>query len=192
MRWREQAATRCISNSAGKWRAKQRSEEEWCRAFLRHGHRVLATCRWILHHRQNAEDACQVVFVKLLESADTLGHVEDLGYWLRGVAFGIALNLRRSRKRRQRHEAKAAASRSTATDQPDDEARLHEIESALETELQRLPETLRAVFVLCALEGASKREVAEQLGWPQGTVASRLRKARKILQRRMTNRGIIP
>lgn len=51
----------------------------------------------------------------------------------------------------------------------------------LDTLLARLDDDLRTVLVLTELEGLSKREVAEALGIPEGTAASRLRRAREEL-----------
>lgn len=52
--------------------------------------------------------------------------------------------------------------------------------------LAQLDEDLRTVLVLTEIEGLSKREVAEALGIPEGTAASRLRRAREELTRLMS------
>jgi hypothetical protein len=62
---------------------------------------------------------------------------------------------------------------------------------SLDEELSRLPDRYRAVIVLCDLEGLSRKEVARQLGCPEGTVASRLARAREMLARRLTQRGVV-
>ncbi len=65
-----------------------------------------------------------------------------------------------------------------------------EVQAALEEELEGLPATFRAAFVLCYLEGQSRSEAARELGLKVGTVASRVERARRQLQGRLARRGI--
>jgi len=60
----------------------------------------------------------------------------------------------------------------------------------LDDELQRLPAQFRTVLVLSDLAGMARAEVARQLGWPEGTVASRLARARARLAKRLARRGL--
>lgn len=57
-------------------------------------------------------------------------------------------------------------------------------------EVSRLPERFRAPIVLCYLEGLTHDEAARRLGWPVGTVRSRLARAREALRPRLTRRHV--
>ena len=59
-------------------------------------------------------------------------------------------------------------------------------------EVGRLPERYRAAIVLCYLEGLTHEQAARHLGWPIGTVQSRLARGRERLRRRLTRRGLAP
>src|SRR5262249_53163007 len=66
----------------------------------------------------------------------------------------------------------------------------NDVQPLLDQELSRLPDKYRGVIVLCDLEGKTRKEVAGQLGCAEGTVASRLARARIMLAKRLTRRGI--
>ncbi len=57
-------------------------------------------------------------------------------------------------------------------------------------EVNRLPVNYRAAVVACFFEGKTHEEAAKQLGWPRGTVAGRLARARELLRRRLLRRGV--
>ena len=79
------------------------------------------------------------------------------------------------------------------TEMPDVEApqeRWADLQPLLDEELSRLPDHYRTVIVLSDLEGRTRKEVAAQLGCPEGTVASRLVRARSLLAKRLTQRGV--
>jgi hypothetical protein len=65
-----------------------------------------------------------------------------------------------------------------------------DLRPVLDEEVSRLPAKYRAAFVLCCLEGRTRAEAAEQLRCPEGTVLSRLSRARERLRRRLLRRGV--
>src|SRR5437773_390155 len=71
------------------------------------------------------------------------------------------------------------------------EARDADLRSVLDDELGRLPDRYRGVIVLCDLEGMTRREAARELAIPEGSVASRLARARALLARRLARRGLV-
>jgi hypothetical protein len=62
----------------------------------------------------------------------------------------------------------------------------------LHEEIDRLPERYRLSVVLCDLEGRTHEQAARHLGWPVGTVKSRLTRARERLRDRLTRRKLSP
>lgn len=61
----------------------------------------------------------------------------------------------------------------------------------LDEEIGKLPEKLRAALVLCELEGLGRAEAAERLGVPEGTLSSRLARAKEALRSRLVRRGLV-
>ncbi len=155
----------------------------------RHGSMILRVCRAVLHNEQDARDAFQAAFLILVRKAGTLQVRDSLGPWLHQVALRVASCARSAAARRQRHEQRAAeiaASRRVEDREHDD------LMTILHEEIDRLPEHLRAPVVLCLLEGLTRYQAARRLGWPIGTVQSRLARGRERLRRRLTHRGVAP
>jgi RNA polymerase sigma factor (sigma-70 family) len=153
----------------------------------RHGPMVLAVCRRLLSDPHDAEDAFQATFLVLVRKASSVGRPERLGNWLYGVAYRVALKLRGDNARRHRRErplVEVPVGGALA------DLDWRELRPALDEELYRLPEKYRVPVVLCYLEGVSKREAARQLGWPEGTLSTRLHQARLILRGRLARRGL--
>jgi protocatechuate 3,4-dioxygenase beta subunit len=65
-----------------------------------------------------------------------------------------------------------------------------DVQTVLDEEIQRLPATYRAVFVLCVLEGKSGSQAAFEFGVKEGAIRTRLTRARQLLQQRLARRGI--
>jgi RNA polymerase sigma factor (sigma-70 family) len=153
----------------------------------RHGPMVLGVCHRILRNFHDAEDAFQATFLVLARKASSVQPRERVANWLHGVAYRTALKARTMKARRQARETHT-------TSMPEPEVTSHDhwpdLQRLLDQELKRLPEAYRLPVVLCDLEGKSIKEATRQLGWPQGTLAGRLARARKMLARRLTQRGV--
>jgi RNA polymerase sigma factor (sigma-70 family) len=163
----------------------RRDEAALAALINRHGPMVWGVCRRQLSHH-DAEDAFQATFIVLVRKASSIAQREAVGNWLYGVARQTALQARRSAARRRAREVQV-------TEMPDAEApqeRWADLQPSLDEELSRLPDHYRVVIVLSDLDGMTRKEVAAQLGCPEGTVASRLVRARAMLAKRLTRRGL--
>jgi RNA polymerase sigma factor (sigma-70 family) len=163
---------------------------ELCFAALikRHGPMVFRTCQVILRDRHEAEDAFQATFLVLARKARSLWIRDSLGPWLFEVSCRVACCARSAALRRRFHERKAASMGPSATHQTSSE----DGGAVVCEEVQRLPDRYRAAVVLCDLEGLTQERAAQVLGWPAGTVRSRLARGRQRLRDRLTRRGLAP
>jgi RNA polymerase sigma factor (sigma-70 family) len=165
----------------------QRCEEAFTTLVRRHGPLVLRVCRQLLADAHDAEDAFQATFLVLVRKAGAIGRRELLAGWLYGVAHRVAARVRVQATRRRGRELSSADSLAAATS-PD--AATRELWGMVHEEVQRLPAKYRQPVVLCYLEGKTLEEAGRLLDWPRGTVSGRLARARDLLHRRLTRRGV--
>jgi RNA polymerase sigma factor (sigma-70 family) len=164
-----------------------RDEESFAEIVRRHGAMVLSVCRRVTGQPQDAEDAFQAAFLVLARRAAQIGRPELLGNWLYGVAYRTALEARAARRRVKEQQPVSAVPEPAAPESPEDTADLRRV---IDEELARLPDKYRAAVVLCDLEGVSRKDAAEKLRVPEGTLSSRLAHARKVLAARLSRRGV--
>jgi RNA polymerase sigma factor (sigma-70 family) len=165
----------------------RRDETAFEALVRRHGPMVLNVCRRVVGHVHDAEDAFQAAFLVLARKAASVVPREAVGNWLYGVAYHTALSARAKRTRRHVKE-KQVTDMPHPTVAPED--LWPELQPLLDQELNRLPDKYRLPLVLSELEGRTRKEVARQLGVPEGTLSSRLATARKLLAGRLTRRGL--
>jgi RNA polymerase sigma factor (sigma-70 family) len=166
--------------------SSRRDEAAFAALVARHGPMVLRVCRRVLNHEEDSADAFQATFLILVRKRESIRKPEALAQWLHGVAYRTAMQVKRSAARRRDHETRLwTVMRKVALSPTWDD-----VQAVLDEEIQRLPETYRAAFVLCVLEGKRVPQAAGELGVTEGAVWTRLTRARQLLQRRLTRRGI--
>jgi len=167
--------------------AVRHDEEAFAALLERHGPLVLRVCRRVLHESHDAEDAFQATFLVLARRARAIRKRKALGCWLHGVAYRVAARLRSTAARRPVSEANVV--RPTPAD-PAAEASWREVCAVLHEELARMAEKYRAPLLLCGLEGKTRDEAAQHLGWSLGTFKRRLEQGRNLLRARLARRGL--
>lgn len=131
---------------------------------------------------RDLDDLVQATFVAVSRSVRRYSGSSSVRTWI----FGIAANLAR---KHVRSEVRGRSARMTFESipvsgpaQPDSAAEQRQALARIDAALAALPHDLRAVFVLCVIEGASGKQAAAALGVPQGTVWRRLHEARAALR----------
>jgi len=167
---------------------QHRDEGAFAAVVERHAAMVLGVCRRVLRNASDAEDAFQVTFLVLVRKAATIRKQASLASWLYGVAYHVAKNVKRGLTRRAAREAIVAVEVHAPPVTGD--ASWREMQLVLDEELNQLPERFRIPLVLCYLEGKTRDEAAQQVGWSLGTFRGRLDCGRELLRARLIRRGL--
>ncbi len=173
--------------------AQQGSRSAFRQLYERHKQRVYRTAYRLLGDRMRAEDVTQEVFVTIHQRLRTFDFQSAFKTWVYRITVNACYDRMRKQKRRGRYHAgpiapespEARSLASSASDRPDHQATRSDLQQHVERALGRLSPTLRTTFVLREVEGLSYEEIAQAAGCAQGTVASRLARAREQLADRL-------
>jgi RNA polymerase sigma factor (sigma-70 family) len=148
---------------------------------------VSRVCCRILRNPQDAEDAFQATFVVLLRRAGSVRWQKSIAGWLYEVSHRVATKSRAAVARRTAGAGQEILATLSAPVRDDPEADRRLI---VDEEIARLPESLRVPVVMCYLQGLTNAQAARRIGCREGTVVSRLARAREKLRRRLKARGV--
>ena len=135
--------------------------------------------RALTRNDADVEDLVQDALLRAHERRDSFRKGADLRLWLMSILHNAFVDRVRARRAEQLREGTAARLAPLAMAAPqDDVVRLAQIRAAF----FRLPDDQRAALHLVAIEGMSYPEAAKVLGVPQGTLMSRIARARAALR----------
>ena len=129
----------------------------------------------VLRQRQDAEDVAQDAFIKTHKHFSRLRQPASFRAWLVRTTWRLAIDRQRANSRRVRRESEHA--RLT-----DETSRSEFMTDDVWRIIDRLPDKLRLTLTLAVIEGHDLRTVAQLLGTPEGTIKSRLFKARALIK----------
>jgi len=142
--------------------------------------------RGVLRNTADAEDVAQEALLRAYSKFDRLRDRNRFRAWLVRIAFRLALDRLRSGKRRElRDTLWSQPVRQPLGATAEDLAVSNEFQAHLENALAELPEKLRLVLLLAAMEGHTIDEIASMLGISTGTVKSRIFYARRQLAEKL-------
>lgn len=154
----------------------------------RYGPLVWGVCLRVMKNHHDAEDVFQATFLLLARKAASIRATDALPIWLHRVAYHESLrSMRRIASRKRKEIAMMEIPEPGTVEQNP----WHEVEPVLDRELNNLPDKYRLPVLLCDIGGFTQKQAAQQIGCPEGTLATRLSRAHGLLASRLTRRGIV-
>jgi RNA polymerase sigma-70 factor (ECF subfamily) len=150
----------------------------------RHNRMMFRAARAILKDDAEAEEAIQDAYLKAFRGMGEFRGESKLSTWLVRIAVNEAL-MRRRKAARSAEVVELngeAMQLNDGQEGPEQAASRGEVRALLETRIDALPDSYRAVFVLRALEEFSVEETAQALAIPEATVRTRFFRARSLLR----------
>lgn len=164
-------------------------EEEFAALVERQARFVYRVAYSVVKNAEDTEDVVQEAFLKLYRTGAWRGMEEEKAYLAR-VAWRMAVErVQRLPRREMVGGEDAMAGLVSGEASPETQAVERDEERRMRGMIDELPEELRQVLMLSALEEMTSREVGMVMGIPEGTVRTRLMRARAELRRRFEAGG---
>ena len=161
-----------------------------------HSRMVFRIAYSILRNHHDAEDAAQECFLRVWKQKDRLCEVSNVKTWLARIAWTTALDKRRSSRAMvslsmvslsdEQAGAELAQSIPDLAVAADQQLASAQMQQMLERLIAGLPEDLRNTLELSTIQELNSAEIAEVMNIPEGSVRTRLFRARKQLKEKLT------
>lgn len=172
-------------------RCREGNDDAWRELVDRFGPKVYAIAYHFTMKREDAEELSQEIFLKVFENL----HRYDGGFPLVAWVLSVSRNLCIDRYRRKKREKsfrfvsdEAVSALLKSDDDPASMALKKERTRLLFSALAEIPEDLAEILVLRDLNGLAYEEIGKALELPDGTVKSRLFRARAEVARKIRER----
>lgn len=178
-------------------RSQTGDREAFAELVGRYQSRIFNFTYRLLHHREEAQDATQEVFLRAFRGLGRYSPTQSFAAWLYAIANNLCIDLARRRRLRTLSLSPPASEDESGVqyDVPDgknDPALLFasaETQRAIERAIAELPYKYRVVTVLRHIQGLSYQEISEVTGQPEGTVKAQIFRARRILREKLRDVG---
>ena len=157
----------------------------------RYGSKIYSVAYHFTLKREDAEELSQEIFLKIFENLHRYDGSFPLAAWIVSVSRNLCIDRYRRRKREKSFRFvsdDAVAPMLTSGDDPAAEALRKERVKLLFSALAEIPEDLAEILVLRDLDGLAYEEIGQALQLPDGTVKSRLFRARAEVARKIRER----
>jgi len=158
----------------------------------RHNQRLFRLARSVVKDDDEAMDIVQETFVTAFDRIADLKEPRAFATWIARIAKNESLMRLRKRRRyvqmeeEQLEQAMESSDTGAPESRPDREVANQQLGKLLEICVDALPDEFRTVFVMRSIEGCSTRVTADILEIKEATVKTRLHRAKKLLQGRVS------
>jgi RNA polymerase sigma-70 factor (ECF subfamily) len=150
--------------------------------------------RWLVRDQNEAEDLVQETYLKALRGFGSFQPGTNFRAWIYRILRNTFLSSRSTVERRMTvamDEEEGSPALPTTFSTPESLLIERSGNDAVQCAIEQLPVIFREVILLCDVEDASYREIAEILSIPIGTVMSRLARARRAVREAVRNQEVL-
>lgn len=153
----------------------------------RYNQRLYRAARAILQSDADAEEAVQQAYLNAYRHLGQFEGRAKFSTWLTRIAVYEALARRRRGRDKfvESSDEERATHVASATPDPEHQTYVAQLGALLDAALAALPDGYRSVFMLREVDGLNTAETAQQLRLSEGTVKTRLHRAKDLLQRKL-------
>jgi len=172
-------------------RCREGNDDAWRELVDRFGPKVYAISYHFTMKREDAEELSQEIFLKLFENLHRYDGGFPLVAWILSVSRNLCIDRYRRRKREKSFRFvsdEAVTALLKSEDDPSSMALKKERTQLLFSALSEIPEDLAEILILRDLNGLAYDEIGKALELPDGTVKSRLFRARAEVARKIRER----
>ncbi len=172
-------------------RCRKGEDEAWRELVDRFGQRIYSVAYHFTLKREDAEELSQEIFLKIFENLERYDGGFPLIAWIVSLSRNLCIDRYRRRKREKSFRFisdDAVMPLLRSQDDPAADALKKERTKMLFSALAEIPEDLAEILVLRDLEGLAYDEIGRSLSLPEGTVKSRLFRARAEVARKVRER----
>lgn len=178
-------------------RAQQGDTRAFDALILKYGDKLYGLVYHMTNHREDTHDLLQDIFTKSYQSLRKFKGRSTFYTWIYQIAVNQTLNFLKKRKRRTTlslNDEESGIGKDpalidpTAGSNPEEKARLQELQKRLNEAMMKLSEAHRMAVTMHDIQGLSHGEIARVLKVSEGTVRSRLHYAHLHLQSALQDR----
>ena len=145
--------------------------------------RVFSTSIRMLGNNQDAEDVSQEIFIKIFKNIKKFKGDSSLTTWIYKISINTCFDNLKKQKKHKKSESFDSEDIMPLTSHS--ERSSGSIKIIIESEIAKLPEKYKSVFILHEIEGFKHKEIAEIMNIPQGTSKSYLFEAKSTLRKKL-------